>query len=147
MLWEKDTALAWFMPTKTATQRITLDHSLLSLCGSPRRWSIQGYSKPINAEKTRVAFNRHHRSHRPTYLKNDNSIHLCENPLLWQKQFRQTVYNRNMLCVFVYLQLFHSRVEPTRRMRKCCWWRLEGREWRYAAPVAGLARVLETLPP
>lgn len=57
MLWEKDTALAWFMPTKTATQRMTLDHSLLSLWGSPRRRSIQGYSKPISAEQTRMTVN------------------------------------------------------------------------------------------
>lgn len=45
----KDTALAWLMPTKTATQRMTLDHSLLNLWGSPRRWSMQGYSSPITA--------------------------------------------------------------------------------------------------
>lgn len=45
----KDTALAWLMPTKTATQRITLDHSRLNLCGSPRRLSMQGYNSPIIA--------------------------------------------------------------------------------------------------
>lgn len=46
---EKDTALAWFIPTKTATHRITLDHSLLNLCGSPRCRSMQGYNNPITA--------------------------------------------------------------------------------------------------
>lgn len=57
----KDTALAWFMPTNTATQRMTLDHSLFSLCGSPRWLSIHGYSKPINAEQTTAnAFNQTH---------------------------------------------------------------------------------------
>lgn len=45
----KDTALAWLMPTNTATQRITLDHSLLNLCGSPRRRSMQGYKSPMMA--------------------------------------------------------------------------------------------------
>lgn len=50
---EKDTALAWFMPTKTATQRITLDHSLLNLCGSPRCLSMQGYNNPMAAAKAK----------------------------------------------------------------------------------------------
>lgn len=45
----EDTALAWLMPTNTATQRITLDHSLLNLCGSPRRRSMQGYKSPMTA--------------------------------------------------------------------------------------------------
>lgn len=41
------------MPTKTATQRITLDHSRFSLWGSPNRLSIHGYSNPIRAERER----------------------------------------------------------------------------------------------
>lgn len=49
MWWEKDTALAWLMPTNTATQRITLDHSRFSLWGSPKSLSIHGYSRPIKA--------------------------------------------------------------------------------------------------
>lgn len=48
----EDTALAWFIPTKTATHRITLDHSLLNLCGSPRCLSMHGYNNPIAAVKT-----------------------------------------------------------------------------------------------
>lgn len=45
------------MPTNTATQRITLDHSLLNLCGSPRRWSMQGYKSPMKAaEENRQMF-------------------------------------------------------------------------------------------
>lgn len=47
----KDTALAWLIPTNTATQRITLDHSRLNLCGSPRRLSMQGYNSPIIAAR------------------------------------------------------------------------------------------------
>ncbi len=47
----KDTALAWLMPTKTAMQRITLAHSRLNLCGSPRWWSKQGYKRPTTAEE------------------------------------------------------------------------------------------------
>ena len=51
-LYKKDTALAWLMPTKTATQRMTLDHSPLWLdTVSPRRRSQNGYNKPIATEK------------------------------------------------------------------------------------------------
>lgn len=50
---QKDTALAWLMPTKTATQRMTLAHSLLNLWGSPRWLSMQGYSRPTTAVKTK----------------------------------------------------------------------------------------------
>lgn len=54
----KDTALAWLMPTNTATQRITLDHSRLNLCGSPRRRSMQGYSRPIIAARRQSETNK-----------------------------------------------------------------------------------------
>lgn len=60
----KDTALAWLMPTNTATQRITLDHSRLNLCGSPSRLSMHGYNRPISAEETkRVNMEQHNLVH------------------------------------------------------------------------------------
>lgn len=39
------------MPTKTAMHLITLAHSLLNLCGSPKWLSRQGYSRPTTAAK------------------------------------------------------------------------------------------------
>lgn len=45
----KDTTLAWLMPTNTAMHLITLAHSLLNLCGSPKWLSRQGYSRPTTA--------------------------------------------------------------------------------------------------
>lgn len=47
-LW-KDTTLAWLMPTNTATHLMTLAHSLLNLCGSPKWLSRQGYRRPTTA--------------------------------------------------------------------------------------------------
>lgn len=55
--------------------------------------------------------------------------------------------NISVYCVFAYLRPSHSREEPTRQTRRCCWWRQEGRAWRYAAPAAGSAPALETRPP
>lgn len=49
-LW-KDTTLAWLMPTNTATHLMTLAHSLLNLCGSPKWLSRQGYRRPTTAER------------------------------------------------------------------------------------------------
>lgn len=49
----KDTALAWLMPTNTAMQRMTLAHSRLNLCGSPRWLSRYGYNKPTTAAETK----------------------------------------------------------------------------------------------
>ena len=49
---EKDTALAWFIPTNTATHLMTELHSLLQHSSSPSFSSKQGYSSPITAEKT-----------------------------------------------------------------------------------------------
>ena len=50
VMYFKDTALAWLMPTNTATQRITLDHSRLYLSGSSRWLSRMGYISPTNTE-------------------------------------------------------------------------------------------------
>lgn len=54
---QKDTALAWLIPTNTATHRITLDHSRLNLWGSPSLLSMQGYSTPIMAVEDKTTQN------------------------------------------------------------------------------------------
>lgn len=56
-LWWKDTTLAWLMPTNTAMHLITLAHSLLNLCGSPKWLSRQGYSRPTTAEEQKQTQN------------------------------------------------------------------------------------------
>ncbi len=70
----KDTALAWLMPTKTAMQRITLAHSRLNLCGSPRWWSKQGYKRPTTAEERENISALNNSNSSKTRGKNNNHI-------------------------------------------------------------------------
>lgn len=68
------------MPTKTATQRMTLAHSLLNLWGSPRWLSMQGYSRPTTAGKTRG----NHRQRAPAPRRRREAAHMSPDQFPWE---------------------------------------------------------------